>query len=117
MFLIDIDRFMELEERVCHSAADSVLLAPLYAAGEAPIAGINSQALADRLQHLRPELPLAVSTSLDKLAEQVVRRSRPGDLVLVMGAGDVNGLWSRLEGLADLSSPDAPDTPAARLAA
>ncbi|MDM7937142.1 MAG: UDP-N-acetylmuramate--L-alanine ligase [Cyanobium sp. CZS 48M] len=97
--------------------ADSVLLAPLYAAGEAPIAGINSQALADRLQHLRPELPLAVSTSLDQLAEQVVRRSRPGDLVLVMGAGDVNGLWSRLEGLADLSSPDAPDTPAARLAA
>ncbi|MCP9799252.1 UDP-N-acetylmuramate--L-alanine ligase [Synechococcus sp. RedBA-s] len=97
--------------------ADTVLLAPLYAAGEAPIAGVNSQALADRLQHLRPELPLAVSASLDQLAEQVVRRTRPGDLVLVMGAGDVNGLWSRLEDLADLSSPDAPDAPAARLAA
>ncbi len=27
VFLIDIDRFMELEERVGHSAADSVLLA------------------------------------------------------------------------------------------
>jgi UDP-N-acetylmuramate--alanine ligase len=97
--------------------ADTVLLAPLYAAGEAPIAGVNSQALAERLQHLRPELPLAVSASLDQLAEQVVRRTRPGDLVLVMGAGDVNGLWSRLEDLADLSSPDAPDAPAARLAA
>jgi UDP-N-acetylmuramate--alanine ligase len=97
--------------------ADTVLLAPLYAAGEVPIAGVDSQALADRLQQLRPDLPLKVSGTLDQLAEQVVRRSQPGDLVLVMGAGDVNGLWSRLQALAELMPPDAPDAPAARLAA
>jgi hypothetical protein len=34
-----------------------------------------------------------------------------------MGAGDVNGLWSRLQALAELMPPDAPDAPTARLAA
>jgi UDP-N-acetylmuramate--alanine ligase len=97
--------------------ADTVLLAPLYAAGEAPIPGVDSQILADCLHQLRPELPLKVSGSLDQLAEQVVRSSQPGDLVLVMGAGDVNGLWSRLEALEPLKSPDAPDAPTARVAA
>ncbi len=97
--------------------ADSVLLAPLYAAGETAIPGIDSQALAGRLRQLRPGLPLQVSATLDQLADQVARRSQPGDLVLVMGAGDVNGLWGRLQALAQLKPPDAPDAPPARLAA
>jgi len=77
--------------------ADAVLLAPLYAAGEAPIAGISSEAMAAEIRRLRPELPVAVTTNLDELAASVAQQSRPGDLVLAMGAGDVNGLWSRLE--------------------
>jgi UDP-N-acetylmuramate--alanine ligase len=79
------------------SQADEVVLAPLYTAGEAAIPGISSEALAAAIRHLRPSLPVAVSTSLDDLAEAVASRSRPGDLVLAMGAGDVNGLWSRLQ--------------------
>jgi UDP-N-acetylmuramate--alanine ligase len=77
--------------------ADAVILAPLYAAGEAPIPGISSEALAAAIQRLRPELPVSVSSSLDALTDAVVERSQPGDLVLAMGAGDVNGLWSRLQ--------------------
>lgn len=79
------------------SQADAVLLAPLYAAGEAPIAGISSEALAAAVQRIAPQLPLAVSTSLEQLADQVAAHSRPGDLVLAMGAGDVNSLWGRLQ--------------------
>jgi UDP-N-acetylmuramate--alanine ligase len=79
------------------SQADAVLLAPLYAAGEAPIAGISSQALAHAVARIAPQLPLAVSSSLEELADQVAAHSRPGDLVLAMGAGDVNGLWGRLQ--------------------
>ena len=77
--------------------ADEVLLAPLYAAGEAPIAGISSHALAAAIQRLRPDLAVTVADSLDELADAVVTRSLPGDLVLAMGAGDVNGLWGRLQ--------------------
>jgi UDP-N-acetylmuramate--alanine ligase len=79
------------------SLADAVLLAPLYSAGEAPLPGISSEALAAAIRQLRPELQVAVASSIDALADAVVEHSRPGDLVLAMGAGDVNGLWSRLE--------------------
>ena len=82
-------------EALCQ--ADAVLLAPLYAAGEAPIAGISSEAMAERIRSLRPELPVAVTTSLDALAIAVEQTSQAGDLVLAMGAGDVNSLWNRLE--------------------
>jgi len=37
-----------------------------------------------------------VAESLDELTRQVAMASRPGDLVLAMGAGDVNSLWDRL---------------------
>jgi UDP-N-acetylmuramate--alanine ligase len=79
------------------SQADAVLLAPLYAAGEAPIPGVSSEAMAAALRRLKPQLPVAVSASLEELADAVAQHSRPGDLVLAMGAGDVNGLWGRLQ--------------------
>jgi UDP-N-acetylmuramate--alanine ligase len=76
--------------------ADSLVLAPLYSAGEDPIRGISSQALAERVQALRPSLPVKVADSLEQLAALVAEASEAGDLVLAMGAGDVNGLWDRL---------------------
>ena len=79
------------------SQADAVILAPLYAAGEAPIPGISSAALAAAIGRLKPDLPVAVTASLDELTEAVANNSRAGDLVLAMGAGDVNGLWGRLQ--------------------
>ena len=81
--------------------ADEVLLAPLYAAGENPIAGISSAALAAAIQRIRPDLSVTVTDSLEQLADAVSERSLPGDLVLAMGAGDVNGLWGRLQNRED----------------
>ena len=79
------------------SEADSVLIAPLYAAGEAPIPGISSAAMAKALRQIAPNLPVAVASSLDELAAQVAAGSQEGDLVLAMGAGDVNSLWELLD--------------------
>ncbi|WP_411869007.1 UDP-N-acetylmuramate--L-alanine ligase [Vulcanococcus limneticus] len=87
------------------SQADAVLLAPLYAAGEAPIEGISSAALAAEIRRLRPELTVAASASLDDLAVAVAEHSQEGDLVLAMGAGDVNGLWGRLDALESRDQP------------
>ena len=81
--------------------ADEVLLAPLYAAGESPIAGISSAALAAAIQRIRPDLNVTVTDSLEQLTDAVTERSLPGDLVLAMGAGDVNGLWGRLQNRED----------------
>ncbi|MFM7264507.1 MAG: UDP-N-acetylmuramate--L-alanine ligase [Cyanobium sp.] len=78
------------------ASADAVLVAPLYAAGEAPIAGVSSAALAEAVRRLAPQLPVQAADSLDQLVEQLAQASRRGDLVLAMGAGDVNSLWDRL---------------------
>ena len=75
---------------------DSLLLAPVYSAGEEPLKGVCSQTLADRIQELKPDLEIAVADNLDHLTQLVRTRSQREDLVLAMGAGDVNGLWPRL---------------------
>ena len=75
---------------------DALLLAPIYGAGETPVAGVCSRTLADRIRQLKPELNVTVAENLDHLAELVRTHSRREDLVLAMGAGDVNGLWTRL---------------------
>ena len=81
--------------------ADLVLVAPLYSAGEAPIEGISSEALAEAVRSQAPQLEVLVSGSLDELAARIASCSQPGDLVLAMGAGDVNSLWDRLGALGD----------------
>ena len=92
------------------AAADLVLLAPLYAAGERPIAGISSEQLADTIRRLAPELMVEASASLDALAARLVEVTQPDDLVLAMGAGDVNSLWDRLpkDPDRDAEPPDVP---------
>jgi UDP-N-acetylmuramate--alanine ligase len=81
--------------------ADLVLIAPLYSAGEAPMAGISSASLAQAVRTLAGDLEVFEAKTLDHLASQIAACTRPGDLVLAMGAGDVNGLWERLEALED----------------
>ncbi len=83
------------------AGADSLVLAPLYSAGEAPIAGISSAALGEKVSALNPALNVQVAASMEELASLVARVSRSGDLVLAMGAGDVNSLWDRLAAAAD----------------
>jgi UDP-N-acetylmuramate--alanine ligase len=75
---------------------DALLLAPVYAAGEPTIPGVCSNALAQRIRSLRPDLEIEVAENLNQLTDLVKQRSRPDDLVLAMGAGTVNSLWGRL---------------------
>jgi UDP-N-acetylmuramate--alanine ligase len=79
------------------SQADAVFVAPLYSAGEPPIAGISSDSLAEAVRQRAAGLAVEACTTLEDLAQRVGRASLPGDLVLAMGAGDVNGLWERLQ--------------------
>jgi UDP-N-acetylmuramate--alanine ligase len=81
--------------------ADAVLVAPLYAAGEAPIPGISSASLAEAVRRHAPQLSVQSAENLEELVAQLASASRMGDLVLAMGAGDVNSLWDRLGRLGD----------------
>lgn len=65
-----------------------VILAPVYAASEPPLAGGTS---ADLLEHFRRHagVPAELAPDLVQAADLVAARWQPGDWVLVVGAGDV----------------------------
>lgn len=75
--------------------ADTVLLHEIYPAGEKPIKEISSQALAARIKEIKNG-PVYVSNDMDELAALALRHTRPGDMILVMGAGDITRLAGTL---------------------
>ena len=75
--------------------ADVVLLTPLYAAGEAPIEGVDSAMLADVIRrHGHHDVGLA--DGIDDAVERTRGVVRPDDVVLAFGAGDIGQFGRRL---------------------
>ena len=71
------------------SAADGVILAPIYAAREQPMVGVSSQLIADHLKGQSLPFGCLVADRLEAVPEFVVERVRPGDLVMTIGAGSI----------------------------
>ncbi|OYW45509.1 MAG: UDP-N-acetylmuramate--L-alanine ligase [Sphingomonadales bacterium 32-68-7] len=82
------------EFQAAFADADLVFAAPVYAAGEAPIAGVDSAALVAGMDHPQAELV----ADADDLAHRLAAIVRPGDMVVCLGAGDITK-WAA--GLAD----------------
>jgi len=68
------------------SIADEVVLLEVYAASEKPIPGVTSQTIAEQMVngHFIPNFLEAT--------EWVIAQAKPGDVILTLGAGDVNSL-------------------------
>nr|MBA3448020.1 UDP-N-acetylmuramate--L-alanine ligase [Pseudaminobacter sp.] len=72
----------------CFNDADTIMLAPVYSAGEDEIEGINSEALAQRIRaggHRDAryiEGPAAIAPIVREIA-------KPGDFVVFLGAGSI----------------------------
>ncbi|QNN64447.1 UDP-N-acetylmuramate--L-alanine ligase [Sphingomonas rhizophila] len=77
--------------------ADIVYVAPVYAAGEQPIEGVDAEALADGLRAHGHRMVKTVADATD-LAGSLRDVAAEGDLVVCMGAGDITK-WAA--GLAD----------------
>ena len=77
--------------------ADQVLVAPVYAAGEAPIEGVDAGALVDGLKRRGHRMVGEVSGP-EQLATVLADVARPDDMVVCLGAGDITK-WAA--GLAD----------------
>jgi UDP-N-acetylmuramate--alanine ligase len=93
------------------SAADAVLVAPIFAAREAPMPGIDHHQLVARTQALAPACPIYALDSLEE-AVGVLRHAvgaavspahpRPmpalaaGDVIITVGAGDVDRIAHQL---------------------
>jgi UDP-N-acetylmuramate--alanine ligase len=86
----------------CFNDADTVLVADIYPAGEAPIAGIDRDALVAGLRARGHRNVLALASPAD-LAPQIASLAQPGDFVICLGAGSItqwaNALPDELEKL------------------
>ena len=70
----------------CFSDADAVVVTPLYTAGEAPIEGIDHHRLAESIRRTGHRAVLSIDGERE-IAPAVRRLGRPGDIVVVLGAG------------------------------
>lgn len=68
--------------------ADRVLVTPVYAAGEAPIEGVDAAALVERVRDRGHRAADSVADAED-LAQRLAREVEPGDMVVCLGAGDI----------------------------
>ncbi len=72
------------------AAADAVCVTDVYAAREQPLPGITGRLVVERLCELRPGMPVAWAPTVEQAAAVVAGQARPGDLVLTVGAGDID---------------------------
>ncbi|MEM0985433.1 MAG: UDP-N-acetylmuramate--L-alanine ligase [Pseudomonadota bacterium] len=72
----------------CFDAADAVLIAPVYAAGEEPREGIDEGALVHSLRR-HGHKNADVLAELDVLPEAIRARAKPGAMVVCLGAGNI----------------------------
>lgn len=68
--------------------ADILLLTPIYPAGEAPIPGIDGKILFERVRETRGKDTYYFSSE-EKILNFLEDRSKEGDLIITLGAGDI----------------------------
>jgi UDP-N-acetylmuramate--alanine ligase len=77
------------------AAADLVLVTDVYAAREAPIEGVTGALIAEAARRAGAR-EVAYVPDRGAVAEVLAGRVRPGDLVIVMGAGDIRSAGEEL---------------------
>ena len=82
-----LDKLMG-EFATCVNDADAVLVAPVYAAGEEPIEGVDHKALVAQMKARGHRRALAIEGQAD-IAPFVRQVAKPGDYVVCLGAGSI----------------------------
>jgi len=76
------------EFQTCFHHADLLVMTDIYAASEKPIEGIDSVTLLEKIRQ-HGQRNASHIADVEHLAERVVDRLEPGDLVLTLGAGNI----------------------------
>jgi UDP-N-acetylmuramate--alanine ligase len=82
-------RYLARDFAAALAAADAVAVTDVYRAREDPVAGVTGKLIVDELAALRPGLPLAWTPRPEDGARILSRWARPADVVVTVGAGDV----------------------------
>ena len=81
-------RALEEEFSLAFNDADVLITLPVYAAGEDAIPGVDSECLVERIKR-SGHSDAAYAPDFDAVLRLLRERTRDGDLVLTLGAGDV----------------------------
>jgi len=84
------ERFM-----TCFNQADVLILAPLYAAGEEPIEGVDSHKIHQGVKD-HGHRDVVLCRDQDEILQVLLDRVQKGDVVMTLGAGDIYHVGERL---------------------
>ena len=90
-------RQLARELAVSLAGADAIAVTDVYRAREEPVPGVTGKLVVDALTEVRPGAPVAWTPRLEDGAAFLARRARPGDVILTVGAGDVDRAIPLLE--------------------
>jgi UDP-N-acetylmuramate--alanine ligase len=72
------------------ATADAVCVTEIYRAREEPVPGVGGKLIVDALDRARPGMPTGWTPTVEEGVTLIADWARAGDLVLTMGAGDVD---------------------------
>jgi len=81
-------KFLMDDFACCFDACDRVYVLDIYAASEAPIAGISSERLVERMRELGFDRAMYCHSE-ESAVEEALRHAGPGDLIMTIGAGSI----------------------------
>ena len=94
----------------CFNDADTVIVAPVYAAGEQPIDGVTHEELVARIK-ARGHRDARVIDRPAALAPLIASRAQDGDYVVCLGAGNITQWAAALPGEVGLLIGKEPEQP------
>jgi UDP-N-acetylmuramate--alanine ligase len=72
------------------ATADVAAVTEIYRAREEPVEGVSGKLVVDAVTEARPGMTVGWTPSVDQGARFLARRARPGDVVVTMGAGNID---------------------------
>jgi len=78
------------------SKSDLVFISPIYSAGEDEIEGINNKTIGHEIKKLKPNLEIYTPDNNKNLIKLIKEHTIEKDLILIMGAGDINVICANL---------------------
>jgi UDP-N-acetylmuramate--alanine ligase len=78
------------------AGADAAVVTEIYPARERPWPDVSGKLVVDRLAEQRPGMPIGWAPSLGDAAALAASQARAGDVVLTLGAGNVNEAAERI---------------------
>lgn len=85
-------KFLAHEFAEAFGDADLLLMTDIYSAGEVPIVGVKTEMLMEKVRQANSQTRLVHTPGQKEVIDFLRREALPGDVVMLLGAGDV-GSW------------------------